>query len=138
MVGVGVASRAEAAEVAALVEAALREAGVARERVAAVATVAARAGHPAVTALGWPVVACAPDDLAAVAGVLAVDRGTGPARAGAQAAGGGSERRRPAVAEPAALLAAGPGAVLVVPKRRSARATVAVARAEAHGDAHTQ
>ena len=98
-VGVGLASAADPAEVVALVDETLRAAGIPRDRVRVVATVDTRADHPALTPLGWPVVAYPPS---------ALGRGT--------------------VAEPAAVLAAGPGASLVVPKHRSARATVAVAR----------
>jgi cobalamin biosynthesis protein CbiG len=105
VVGVGLASAATAEELATLVASVLAEAAVAPEAVDAVATVAARQGHPALAALRWPVVAVAAD-------------GLGPAGAGG----------RPAVAEPAALAVAGAGAVLVVPKRRSSRATAALAR----------
>ena len=107
VVGVGASSTATATEVAALVGDALRAAGVAREAIRCVATIASRRDHPAVAALGWPVVAYTAAELA----------GTDAGPPG-----------RPVVAEPAAMLAAGPGASLVVPKRRSAHATVAVAR----------
>ena len=113
-VGVGVASAATTDEVARLVSACLTEAGVARDQVDAVATVDARVDHPAVVALGWPVRGYPPGELA----------DAGPPPAGPPPAG----PSRLSVAEPAALLAAGPGATLVVPKRRSARATAAVAR----------
>jgi cobalamin biosynthesis protein CbiG len=108
-VGVGVASAAGPDEVARLVSACLSEAGVARDQVDAIATVDARVDHPAVVALGWPVRGYPRGELA----------DAGPPPAGPS---------RLAVAEPAALLAAGPGATLVVPKRRSAHATAAVAR----------
>jgi cobalamin biosynthesis protein CbiG len=116
--GVGLSSGAGPAELAALVDATLRTAGIARDRITRVGTIDTRATHPALTHLGWPVVAFTPAQLAATAG------------------GGGGPGRGP-VAEPAALLAAGPGAVLVVRKRRSARATVAVARAGRPRAAHT-
>jgi cobalamin biosynthesis protein CbiG len=96
--GVGLTSAADPKEVAALVDETLRTAGIPRDAVRVIATVDTRADHPALAALGWPIVSFPRSTLA--------DR----------------------VAEPAALLAAGPGATLVVPKRRSARATVAVAR----------
>jgi cobalamin biosynthesis protein CbiG len=114
-VGVGLASGADPAEVEALVDQALRAAGATRACVALVATVDGRADHPALAALGWPVVAFTREQLAHRYPDRSAPGSSGPARL--------------AVAEPAALLAAGPGAVLVVPKRRSARATVAVARA---------
>jgi cobalamin biosynthesis protein CbiG len=115
--GVGLSSGADAAELAGLVAGTLAAAGIARDRVARVATVDTRADHPALAGLGWPVVSFSPAALAAE--------------------GGASRGRGVAVAEPAAMLAAGPGAVLLVPKRRSARATVAVARAERPPVAHT-
>ena len=94
----------------------LRGAGVDLDEVAGVATTERLATHPAVVGLGRPVTAWSPDRLAGVTGV------TGSARV-AEAVGTGS------VAEAAALLAAGPGATLVVTKRASAHATVAVAAA---------
>ena len=104
VVGVGLASAVAPGELAALVDETLRGADIPRDRVRAVATVDTRADHPALAQLGWPIVA--------------YPRSALPTEGG-----------RVAVAEPAALLAAGPGATLVVPKRRSARATVAVAAA---------
>jgi cobalamin biosynthesis protein CbiG len=106
------ASAAGPDELAALVDEVLRAAGVEPGRVRAVGTVDLRAGHPALAALAWPVVAYPPATLAAAL----VD-----------AAPAVTPATRPPVAEPAALLAAGPGARLVVPKRRSALATVALA-----------
>jgi cobalamin biosynthesis protein CbiG len=107
-VGVGLASAAGPDELAALVDEVLRAAGVEPDQVRAVGTVDLRAGHPALAALGWPVVAYPPAALAGAAPAV-------------------TPRSRPPVAEPAALLAAGPGARLVVPKRRSAQATAALA-----------
>ena len=133
VVGVGVASAATPAEVADLVAAALAEVGRVPADVTAVATVTTRRHHPAIVALGLPVVAFTPAELAEQA-----DAGTDAEAKSGQAEDHGPVR--PAVAEPAALRAAaatatgGPatgtsvaGAVLLVPKRRSARATVAVA-----------
>ncbi|GHF72504.1 hypothetical protein GCM10010218_62270 [Streptomyces mashuensis] len=86
---------------------------------AALATVAAKAGEPGIVAaaarLGVPL-------LAYDATALAERPVPHPSEAARRATGAGG------VAEAAALLAAGPGAVLVVPKRKSARATCAVAR----------
>jgi len=113
VLGVGVASAATAEEVVGLAQRALDAAGARWRDVAAVATVEGRRDHPAIAALRLPVATF-------TAGVLheaaAVPRPTGG---------------HPPVAETAALLAAGAGAVLVVPKRKSARVTVAVARAAA-------
>lgn len=146
-VGVGLAGAATPSELADLVDAALAGAGLDRANVAAVATVDHRAAHPAVLALGRPVVAFPAAVLVAVrrpaappvsptsaapAGPTArsgLAEPAGAPRGGSVGAAGAPAAARRAVAEPAALLAAGPGAVLVVAKRRSARATVAVARA---------
>jgi len=139
-VGVGVASAATPAELADLVDASLAGAGLDRADVAAVATVEHRAAHPAVLALGRPVVAFPAPALAAVARLSARPVSTASATPvdpdsrspDAESVGPAADAgARPTVAEPAALLAAGPGAVLVVRKRHSARATVAVARATA-------
>jgi cobalamin biosynthesis protein CbiG len=83
--------------------------------VQAVATVEGRLEHPAVRALPWPARGYPADTLAAVAV-------PNPSAVVAAAVGTAS------VAEAAALLAAGDGARIVVPKRRSDHATVAVAR----------
>jgi cobalamin biosynthesis protein CbiG len=115
VVGVGMSSIAEAVEVDALVRGALAEAGIDVGAVAAVATVEGRLEHPAVRALPWPARGYAVDTLAAVAVPNPSDR---------VAAASGTA----SVAEAAALLAAGDGAELIVPKRRSEHATVAVAR----------
>jgi cobalamin biosynthesis protein CbiG len=97
------------------VDAALTEAGLARSSVVAVATIAAKATERAIVTLGWPVTAFSADAL----GAVVVPH---PSRRAREATG------TPSVAEAAALLAAGDGAELVVTKRASAHATVAVAR----------
>ncbi|HEX2274482.1 MAG TPA: precorrin-3B C(17)-methyltransferase [Acidimicrobiales bacterium] len=117
VVGVGASTGAPAAEVAGLVASALRRAGLDAAAVAEVATIDRRAADPAIGALGLPVRAFPAAELAAVgAGV--------PSPSAVVAAAVGT----PSVAEAAALLAAGPGARLVVTKIASAHATVAVAR----------
>lgn len=113
--GVGASSGAPADAAADLLEAALAEAGLSPRSVGLVATIDRRAGDAVVTSLGRPVRAFPADVLATVAvpnpsDVVAAEVGT------------------PSVAEAAALLAAGPGAALVVTKRRGGTATVAVAR----------
>jgi Cobalamin synthesis G C-terminus len=139
-VGVGLASAADPAEVAALVDETLRTAGIPRDRVRVVATVDTRAAHPALAPLEWPIVAYSPSALATAAADLQTrpsaspsDSATTPTLAPspdtATATAPTTATGRPPVAEPAALLAAGPGAALVVSKRRSARVTVAVAAA---------
>jgi cobalt-precorrin 5A hydrolase / precorrin-3B C17-methyltransferase len=113
VVGVGASSNAPADVAATLLDAAL--AGLARASVAEVATIDRRAGDPVVTSLGLPVRAFAAEALATV------DVPT-PSEAVRAAVG------TPSVAEAAALLAAGPGAELVVAKVAGKEATVAVAR----------
>lgn len=115
VVGIGTSSGAAPAEVAALVDAALADAGLARSSVVALATISSRAAEPAILMLGWPVAAFP----ASVLGAVDVPH---PSPRAHDATG------TPSVAEAAALLAAGDGSELVVPKRASAHATVAVAR----------
>ncbi|XIE78043.1 cobalamin biosynthesis protein [Streptomyces sp. SBR177] len=106
-----------------LVGAALREAGLGGADVRAVATLDVRAGEPGIAGAaallgpgpGVPVRAFGSEELAAVA----VPH---PSAVPLAAAGTAS------VAEAAALRAAGPGAVLLVPKRKSRRVTCAIAR----------
>ncbi|MGW6569387.1 Rv2231c family pyridoxal phosphate-dependent protein CobC [Streptomyces sp. NPDC054975] len=118
-VGVGARSGVSVDEVLALVAAALREAGLTGSDVVAFATLEARAAEPGIVGaaqrFGVPLRAYGPEELAAVPA-------PNPSRAPLAATGTAS------VAEAAALLAAGPGAVLLVPKRKSARATCAIAR----------
>jgi cobalt-precorrin 5A hydrolase / precorrin-3B C17-methyltransferase len=113
VVGVGASSNAPADAAATLLDAAL--AGLARASVAEVATIDRRAGDPVITSLGLPVRAFPAEALATV------DVPT-PSEAVRAAVG------TPSVAEAAALLAAGPGAELVVAKVAGKEATVAVAR----------
>ena len=113
VVGVGASSDAPADAAAGLLATAL--AGLASESVAEVATIDRRAGDLVVTALGLPVRAFTAEALAAV------DVPT-PSEVVRAAVG------TPSVAEAAALLAAGPGAELVVAKQAGTHATVAIAR----------
>ncbi|HVF73930.1 MAG TPA: precorrin-3B C(17)-methyltransferase [Acidimicrobiales bacterium] len=113
VVGVGTSLGAPPEEIAALVDDAL--AGLARESVAGVATIDRRLTEPAVVALGLPITTFTAEQLS---------RADVPTPSAEVAAAVGT----PSVAEAAALLAAGPGAQLVVPKRKSAAGTVAVAR----------
>ena len=115
VVGIGTSSGVTAAEVAALVDEVLATVGLTRAAVVAVATIATKIDERAIATLGWPVRGYAPDELGAV-------DVPGPSDAVMAATG------TPSVAEAAALLAAGAGAELVVAKRSSAHATVAVAR----------
>ncbi len=124
VVGIGASSGAERTEVLRLLTDTLREAGLDRSEVARLATVAGKADHPAVRwaadhLTGVPVDEHPPE---ALAGVPVPN----PSAAVGTAVGTAS------VAE-AAALASAPGGRLVVTKRKSARATVAIARAAAHG-----
>ncbi len=120
VVGVGCSQEARADDVRAVVADAVAdavaEAGTPADRAVLVATIDRRAHHPAVAgaAGGLPVVAFPASLLAAV-------DVPNPSDAVVEAVG------TPSVAEAAALLAAGPGARLVVEKRRAATATAAVA-----------
>jgi cobalt-precorrin 5A hydrolase/precorrin-3B C17-methyltransferase len=120
VVGVGASTDAPADAAAALLDAALSEHGLAREAIACVATIDRRAPDPVVTALKLPIKAFAAEVLATVevpnpSEVVQAEVGT------------------PSVAEAAALLAAGPGAELVVAKQRGATATLAIARRRPQG-----
>jgi cobalt-precorrin 5A hydrolase/precorrin-3B C17-methyltransferase len=115
VVGVGASRGAPADEAQLLLDEVLADAGLSRDAIAAVATIDRRATDPVVTSLGLPVRAFTAADLAPVevpnpSDVVLDEIGTA------------------SVAEAAALLAAGPGAELVVPKHKAAAATVAVAR----------
>lgn len=115
VVGVGASSGAPAPAAADLLGPALARAGLDPAAVGLVATIDRRAADPVVTALGLPVRSFTADQLAPVdvphpSAAVAAEVGTA------------------SVAEAAALLGAGPGAELVVPKHKGATATVAVAR----------
>ncbi|MBB4893048.1 cobalamin biosynthesis protein CbiG [Streptomyces olivoverticillatus] len=116
--GLGARRGVPAAEVLALVRQALAEAGAGDAAVVTLATAEVKAGEPgllaAAAALGVPLTTYGAHELAA----QAVPH---PGEAARRAVGA------PGVAEAAALLAAGPGAVLLVPKRKSPRATCAIA-----------
>ena len=123
-VGIGCGRGADPAEALAQLRAALAEAGLAQGAVAVVASVEEKAGEPAVL------------ETASVLGVPArfFDAGRLEAEAPRLATPSEAVFRRTGchgVAEGAALAAAGTGASLVVPKRRSARVTLAVAMAAA-------
>ncbi|MFF0753835.1 cobalamin biosynthesis protein [Streptomyces sp. NPDC004267] len=120
VVGVGARSGVSAGEVLALVGAALREAGLSGADVTALATLDVRAGEPGIAGaaalLGVPVRAFGSAELA---GVDVPHPSAVPLAATGTAS----------VAEAAALRGAGPpGAVLLVPKRKSTRVTCAIAR----------
>ncbi|MCX2971334.1 MULTISPECIES: precorrin-3B C(17)-methyltransferase [Streptomyces] len=130
-VGVGASRGASAEEVLTLIGSALAAAGLSPRSVAALATVEAKAGEPGLVAaaehLGVPL-------RAHPAAALAEIPVPNPSRAPRDAVG------TPSVAEAAALREAGPGADLLVPKRKSepapgaaAMATCAVARRRPRG-----
>jgi cobalt-precorrin 5A hydrolase/precorrin-3B C17-methyltransferase len=119
--GVGASRNAPVEEVLALVEGALREAGLSAASLAELATVDAKAGEPGIVAaaerLGVPLVTYPAGELARV---------EVPNPSGAPLAAVGT----PSVAEAAALLR---GGELLVPKRKSAMATCAVVRRPGRG-----
>lgn len=113
--GIGTSTGAPPENVADLLRSALADAGLSTHSVAEVATIDRRATEPAITGLGLPLRTFTADRLASV------DVPT-PSEVVKAAVGTAS------VCEAAALLAAGPGAELVVPKRNNRTATVAIAR----------
>jgi cobalt-precorrin 5A hydrolase/precorrin-3B C17-methyltransferase len=113
--GVGASTGAPAPAVSDLLDAALDGAGLARASVVEIATLDRKTGEPGLQSLGLPLRGFTADALRA----LPVPT---PSAVVAEAVG------TPSVAEAAALLAAGPGAELVVHKQANAVATVAVAR----------
>ncbi|MHB8246035.1 MAG: precorrin-3B C(17)-methyltransferase [Acidimicrobiales bacterium] len=113
--GVGTSTHAPPEEVEALLAAALSDGGLERASVARIATIDRRRDHPAIRSLNLPVDSFTPEVLAAV-------DVPSPSPVVHSAVG------TPSVAEAAALVAAGSGAQLVVAKRVSAHATVAIAR----------
>ncbi len=126
-VGVGASRDCPADEMTALVDAVLRDAGLAPAAVAGVYSVDAKADEPAVHAAARHLARPARFfDAATLA--AGEDRLATPSEVVREAVG------CPGVAEGAALAAAGPEAVLAVAKRTSANATCAVARAPAPFD----
>jgi len=115
VIGVGSSTGARRDEVLALVATTLAEAGLSADSLQTVATIDRRRHHPAITGLGLAVTAFTAETLARVAV-------PNPSDAAHRAVGTAS------VCEAAALLAAGDGADLIVEKRRSENATVAIAR----------
>ncbi|GAB2892592.1 precorrin-3B C(17)-methyltransferase [Streptomyces mayteni] len=124
VVGLGASCGVPEAEVTDLLANALAEAGLSPASVTAAATVTAKADEAGLRAaaarLGVDLTTFPAEELAAVPV-------PNPSPAPLAAVG------TPSVAEAAALLAAGPGAELVVPKRKSAMATCAVARRRPRG-----
>lgn len=123
-IGVGCEAGASAEEVIALIEATLRDANLARAAVACLASIDLKADEPAIheaaARLGVSARFFAATRLAEEEPCLATP--SEAVRAAVGVAG---------VAESAALAAAGPGGTLIVAKRKSARATCAIAQAPA-------
>ena len=119
VLGLGTRAGSSREELAAAIDTALRWAGLEHAGIAALATLDRRAGEPGVQAVaqryGWPVTGFS------AAALASVDV-PHPSKNVAAATG------TPSVAEAAALLAAGPGAVLVLAKTVFPRSTVAIAR----------
>ncbi|MBM3565149.1 MAG: precorrin-3B C(17)-methyltransferase [Alphaproteobacteria bacterium] len=126
-VGAGCERNAEPAELIALAEETLAQAGLTPKSVACVVSAEVKADEPAIHALaahwGVPARFFAPAELEHETPRLA-----NPSDAVFRAVGSHG------VAEAAALAAAGPAGALIVTKSKSARATVAVARAAAGAD----
>ncbi len=120
VLGVGMARLAAPAEVAALVDQALTDAGLAPGAVAAIGTIAAKADEPALAELRNRL-----DAPARLFSAGELRRVQAPNPSGVVAAEVGT----PSVAEAAALLLAGDGGRLVVEKRKNTVATVAIAEA---------
>jgi len=124
-VGIGCHPGTSVDELEAAVREALASGGYSPRSVAAIATIDARRGEPAFTELAARMAAdikyFTPDELRAVAGQ------SPPSAAALKALG------LPAVAEPAAILAAGNGE-MVLPKRKSANVTVALAARRENAD----
>ena len=120
VLGLGARRGVAAADLDAAVERALAVAGVDGARVAVLATLDRRAAEPGVRAVadrrGWTLTGYRPEDLRDVAVPTPSDR--------VRAAVGA-----PGVAEAAALRAAGPGGVLILPKLTSATVSIAIAAA---------
>jgi len=123
VVGVGGSRGVPAEEVRELIGRSLADAGLSDRSVAALATVAAKAEEPGIVAaaehFGVPLLTYPADALAAI-------EVPNPSAAPLAAVG------TPSVAE-AAALASAPGGELLVPKRKSAMATAAVARLRPRG-----
>ena len=126
--GIGCERGCPTAEIAALAEAALAEAGLAAAAVATVVSIELKRDEPAILALAAALGAPARFFTAAR---LLVETGRLSQRSDAAFRATGCW----GVAEGAALAACGADGVLLVPKRRSRRATCAVARASAPIDA---
>ncbi|MEV7022150.1 cobalamin biosynthesis protein [Kitasatospora sp. NPDC093558] len=124
VLGIGAGSATEHTEVMRLLMDVLRETGLSRQSISRLATVAGKGDHPAVNwahwCLGRPPVDEHPADALAAVPV------PNPSAAVGAAVGTAS------VAE-AAALASAPGGELVVAKRKSAHATIAIARTALRG-----
>ncbi len=118
VVGVGASSDAPAGEADRLMRRLLAQFGLSERSVAEVATIDRRVNDPVITALGLPVSSFTAEQLATV-------EVPNPSEVVMAEIGSAS------VAEAAALLAAGPGAELIVEKIKAASATVAIARRKA-------
>ncbi|MEV6248508.1 Rv2231c family pyridoxal phosphate-dependent protein CobC [Streptomyces sp. NPDC051742] len=137
--GVGARPGTPVADVLALVDAVLREAGLARADVRSLGTLDARAAEPGVAGaaevLGVPVRGFTAEELAAVpvphpSAVPLTATGTGSvAEAAALLAASGARDARDTCGEllPGAVVGAVAGAMLLVPKRKNARVTCALA-----------
>ncbi len=118
--GIGCSSDATAEQLADLFVAAISAAGIHPRAVRAVATINIRATHPAIVALGYPIISFDSDELADIA--VPTPSADVFAHVGTAS-----------VAEAAALRAAGPGSHLVVEKVKNSHATAAIAKKPGRG-----
>ncbi|MFD8085403.1 cobalamin biosynthesis protein [Kitasatospora sp. NPDC059722] len=124
VLGIGAGSGTEDTEAMRLLMDVLRETGLSRQSIARIATVAGKGDHPAVNWARWCLGRTPVDEHPA--DVLATVPVPNPSAAVGAAVGTAS------VAE-AAALASAPGGELVVAKRKSAHATIAIARTALRG-----
>lgn len=115
VLGVGASSDAPSDAASSLLDEVLETSGLARASISALATIDRRAADPVATSLGLPILSFRAEDLAPIevpnpSDVVMSEVGTA------------------SVGEAAALLAAGPGAELIVEKQKGATATVSLAR----------
>jgi cobalt-precorrin 5A hydrolase/precorrin-3B C17-methyltransferase len=120
VVGIGCASFATPLEIKDVLLATLEDAGLAPQSIWRVATLDKRASHPGIASLPWPVVACSSEELAKVLVPT-------PSASVLRTVG------TPSVAEAAALLVAGAGSELVVPKEIKGQVTIAIAKRRPRG-----
>lgn len=122
ILGIGCSSNARADDIRELIDLALRQGGLDRRAISAIATIDTRATHPAIVAQGIPIISYSPAMLDQIHVPTPSDEVK--ARVGTKS-----------VSEAAALLAARTHQLLLT-KVKNERATLAVARRQAQGSIH--